>query len=108
MDQKLINLANEIADLISEKVLEETKSHFYKFGTSMGLGADGTVTKYIDKFAEDVALNKIKKSKTKVNVLSEEAGFIDNKSKYTFVLDPVKKLSIQITSCPRLINRSHK
>jgi len=89
MDQKLINLVNEIADLISNKVLEENQNNFYKFGTNIGLGADGTVTKYIDKFAEDIALDKIKKSKRKVNVLSEEAGFIDKKAKYTLVLDPV-------------------
>ena len=36
-----------------------------------------------------MAINLIKKSKIKVNLLSEEAGFIDNNAEYTFVLDPV-------------------
>jgi len=89
MDQKYIRLAKQIADLISKKVLEENKTNFHKFGNNICLGADGTVTKYIDKFAEDIAIDKIKKSKIKVNILSEEAGFIDNKAKYTFILDPV-------------------
>ena len=55
----------------------------------MGLGADGTVTKYIDKLAEDVAVNYLKKAKVDLNLLSEEAGIIDNGAEYTIVLDPV-------------------
>jgi len=65
------------------------KTEFRKFGTNIGVGADGTPTKYVDKLAEDVAINFLEKSKVKVNVLSEEAGYLDFGGEYTFVLDPV-------------------
>jgi fructose-1,6-bisphosphatase/inositol monophosphatase family enzyme len=89
MDEDLKLLANKTADKIAKKIKREMSKNFYKFGNNIGLGADGTVTKYIDKIAEETALDFINKSKIKVNILSEEIGFIDNNSDYTFVLDPI-------------------
>lgn len=89
MDENIKLLARKTAESVSRKVKKASGTDFYKFGNTVGLGADGTVTKFIDKLAEDVALSVIEKSKLKVNVLSEEAGFIDNDAKYTFVLDPL-------------------
>lgn len=89
MDEELKFLAIKICDAVSSKVKKASVSDFYKFGNTVGLGADGTVTKYIDKFSEDIVLDIIKKSKLKVNILSEEIGFIDNNGEYTFVLDPI-------------------
>jgi len=89
MDEDLKLLANKTADKIARKIKREQSTNFYKFGNNIGLGADGTVTKYIDKIAEEAALNFLNKSKIKVNILSEEIGFIDNNSEYTFVLDPI-------------------
>lgn len=82
-------LAGKVVDKIYRKVRKSISLDFHKFKNNVGIGADGTPTKYIDKLAEDVAIKTIKKSKTKVNVLSEEAGFIDNGGEYVFVLDPV-------------------
>lgn len=81
--QNLIKIANKVAEKIEKKVMAEDKS---KFGNYVGMGADGTETQYIDKIAEDVALNIIKKEG---NILSEEAGFIDNGKEYTFIVDPI-------------------
>jgi len=89
MDENLKILAQKTAESVARKVKQSCKTDFYKFGNNIGLGADGTVTKFIDKLAEDAALRVINKSKLKVNVLSEEAGFIDNDGEYTFVLDPL-------------------
>lgn len=89
MNEDLKILAVKICDSISKKVKKISIDDFSKLGSTVGLGADGTVTKYVDKFAEDIALQIIKKSKLKANILSEEAGFVDNGSDYTFVLDPV-------------------
>jgi len=89
MDEDLKLLAHKTAETIARKIKRVQSTDFYKFGNNIGLGADGTVTKYVDKIAEEVALNFLKKSKIKVNILSEEIGFIDNGSKYTFVLDPI-------------------
>ena len=89
MDEELKVLAHKVVDGVTRKVKNAASNEFYKFGNNTGLGADGTVTKYVDKIAEDTAVDIIGKSKTKVNILSEEVGFVDNNAEYTFVLDPL-------------------
>jgi fructose-1,6-bisphosphatase/inositol monophosphatase family enzyme len=89
MDEKIKLLAHKTVNSVHRKIRRATSTDFNKFNNNIGLGADGTMTKYVDKIAEDVALSTIQKSKTKVNVLSEEIGFIDNGAEYTFVLDPL-------------------
>jgi len=89
MDEKIKILVKKTVDKIYRKVNRENVKEFHKFGNNIGIGADGTPTKFIDKIAEDVAIKFLKKQEPKLNILSEECGFIDNDSKYTFVLDPV-------------------
>jgi len=89
MDEKIKALANKIVDGVSKKVKKASLTDFYRFGSSIGMGSGGDVTKFIDKFSEDIAFGIIKKSKLKVNLLSEEAGYIDRGGEYTFVLDPI-------------------
>ena len=89
MDEELKLLAHKTVDTVYRKVKKAAVTDFYKFGSAIGIGAYGTVTKYIDKLAEDAAIDFIKKSKLKVNILSEEVGFIDRGGEYTFVLDPI-------------------
>ncbi len=89
MDEELKLLAHKTVDIICRKIRKSSSTDFYKFGNNVGIGADGTVTKYVDKIAEDAAVRFIEKSKIKVNVLSEEIGFLDRGAEYTFVLDPI-------------------
>jgi fructose-1,6-bisphosphatase/inositol monophosphatase family enzyme len=89
MDEEIRLLAHKTVDKIYGKVRRAYPTEFHRFGTNIGIGADGTPTKYIDKIAEDVAVKFIKKSDINVNILSEEAGFLDFDGEYTFVLDPV-------------------
>jgi fructose-1,6-bisphosphatase/inositol monophosphatase family enzyme len=89
MDENVKHLAHQIVDKITRSVRKERKNNFYKFGKTIGIGADGTPTSYIDKIAEDVAIKILTKSSIKVNLLSEEIGFIDFGGHYVFVLDPV-------------------
>jgi fructose-1,6-bisphosphatase/inositol monophosphatase family enzyme len=89
MDEKYKLLAKKCADAVSRKIKRAQSTDFFRFGSNIGIGADGTVTKYVDKIAEDAAINFLNKSKVKINILSEEVGLIDNKSKYTLVLDPI-------------------
>jgi fructose-1,6-bisphosphatase/inositol monophosphatase family enzyme len=51
------------------------------------MGKDGTATKLIDKLAEDVILEKVKDQP--MNILSEEAGYIDKGAEHTLVIDPI-------------------
>ena len=89
MKEELKMLVHKTADAVYKKVKKATSTDFYKFSNNMGLGADGTITKYIDKLAEDAAINYLEKSKIKINVLSEEVGFLDKGAEYTLVLDPI-------------------
>jgi len=89
MNEKIKILAQQIVNNIYNKIKKQTKENFYEMGKTIDIGADGTPTKFIDKIAEDVAIKIIKKSKIKVNLLSEEIGFLDNNGEYIFVLDPV-------------------
>lgn len=89
MDEEIKILAHKIVDKIYRKVRKANSTEFNKFGSNIGIGADGTPTKYIDKLADDVAVKIVKKSDVRVNLLSEESGFLDLNGKYTFVLDPV-------------------
>lgn len=56
------------------------------FGEDLGIGADGTSTKLIDDVAEQACFKVLEE---KLNVLSEEAGFIDNNAEKTLVMDPI-------------------
>ena len=89
MDEEIKLLANKTVDKIYRKVKRSYLSEFHRFGTNIGIGADGTPTKYVDKLAEDAAIKFIKKNGMDVNILSEEAGFLDLNGEYTFVLDPI-------------------
>ncbi|MFA5102073.1 MAG: inositol monophosphatase family protein [Candidatus Thermoplasmatota archaeon] len=89
MEETLKHLAYQIVEQISRAVKKETKKNFYKLGKTIGIGADGSPTSYIDQVAEDVALAMLEKSSVKANLLSEEKGFVDFGGTSVFVLDPV-------------------
>ncbi|ATE57335.1 inositol monophosphatase family protein [Actinosynnema pretiosum] len=53
----------------------------------VALGADGTPTMRVDRIVEDAILEAC--AEVGVNLLSEEAGFVDNGSAATLCIDPV-------------------
>ncbi|MBN2600006.1 MAG: D-fructose 1,6-bisphosphatase [Candidatus Thermoplasmatota archaeon] len=89
MEETLKHLAYQIVEQISRVVKKESKKNFYKLGKTIGIGADGSPTSYIDQVAEDVALAMLEKSSIRANLLSEEKGFVDFGGTSVFVLDPV-------------------
>jgi len=83
----LIKLIWDIADRV-EKTIKETYTHtFHSYGDQVAMGADGTPTQWIDRYAEDIVLEMI--DDTKINILSEERGYIEKGGDYTLVLDPI-------------------
>lgn len=58
-------------------------------GEVTGAGADGTPTQAIDAVAEAAVLKALDASGADLNVLSEEAGFVDRGGSRTLVLDPI-------------------
>src|SRR3972149_973204 len=55
----------------------------------LGSGADGAPSTRIDRVAEEAVLRLLDYEGTKINVLSEEAGFVDRKGDAVLVLDPI-------------------
>ena len=61
MDEEIKIAAYNTVNKIYRKIKKIQLSEYHKFGMNVGIGADGTPTKYIDKVAEDIAINYIKK-----------------------------------------------
>jgi myo-inositol-1(or 4)-monophosphatase len=82
-------LCNTVAKAVEKAVLPLIGKPEAK--TSMGMGADGTVTEKIDKVAEDAALSILESDGRSMRLVSEELGekIIGNNPEFTFVLDPV-------------------
>jgi fructose-1,6-bisphosphatase/inositol monophosphatase family enzyme len=81
----------EMLENIAEEVRKKVNSLPKDFDRSKELcmGADGTPTLSIDKVAEDVIIEHITDNGIPLNILSEEAGFIDNRAERTLVIDPI-------------------
>jgi len=76
-----------MADEVQETVKRMMKN--VDLGEDLGIGADGTPTKLIDDAAEQVIFKVLKEKEENINILSEEAGVIDNKAEKTLVIDPI-------------------
>lgn len=83
----MMELLSAIADKVSEAIgLIPSESDR---GTEVCMGADGTPTSNIDKIAENTVLMYLQENDIRLNVLSEEIGFVDNGAEETLVLDPI-------------------
>lgn len=73
----------------ARRVFQEARRTYSKaeLAETIAMGADGTATMRIDALVEDAILHVA--AAHHVNVLSEEAGFVDHGSAYTMVLDPL-------------------
>jgi len=58
-------------------------------GERVGTGADGAPSARIDEVAEQAVLKALERRQVKVNVLSEEAGWLDRGARDTLVVDPI-------------------
>lgn len=83
----MLRALEEIAQRVYEAV-NDLPEEFDK-GKTLYMGADGTPTSAIDKTAEDAVLYALDELNLEVNILSEEAGFIDRGYAQTLVVDPV-------------------
>ncbi|MCK5038495.1 MAG: sugar kinase, partial [Thermoplasmata archaeon] len=82
MLDELILLAQDVGNVINQIPMAER-------GKVVDMGADGTPTSHIDKVAEQIILDHIASHDLPLNVLSEEAGFIDRGYDDVLVIDPV-------------------
>ncbi len=75
----------EMADAVQHAVAEISGDP----GEVLGKGADGAPSTRIDRVAETAVLRVLDYEGAALNVLSEEAGFVDRNGKATLVLDPI-------------------
>jgi fructose-1,6-bisphosphatase/inositol monophosphatase family enzyme len=82
----MIGLLEEIAEAVHLAVRGQEGEDL---STEMGMGADGTPTQKIDRIAEEAIIETLEEHGNPLNVLSEEADFIDNGAEQTLVIDPI-------------------
>ena len=80
---------NEIAFDVAKDVEKVVMPIFGtpKAGENIGKNVSGDVTKYVDKVAENLVIERLKP--LGINIVSEEIGNIDVGSDYTAVIDPI-------------------
>src|SRR2546425_9274776 len=81
MKELLLELAESVQHAVTELVEDPAEV--------VGRGADGAPSARIDRVAETAVLRVLDYEDARLNVLSEEAGFIDRGGDRTIVLDPI-------------------
>ncbi len=81
-----LQLLRRMADAVERRLREASTT---SYGDETGTGADGTMTKHVDAIAEEAILEKLEASPKTLNVLSEEAGYVDNGGDDLLVTDPI-------------------
>jgi fructose-1,6-bisphosphatase/inositol monophosphatase family enzyme len=80
---ELTKIANEVYTAYKE-LPKDFDGHL-----EVGRGASGSATSKIDRFAEDAILAYLDEQDIRLNVLSEEVGFVERGGKKTIVVDPI-------------------
>ena len=81
------DMLEQLSEAIRDTVWDLPES--FDMGQELGMGADGTPTSNIDKVAEDAIFRFVEENDLPVNILSEEAGFVDRNMDRTLVADPI-------------------
>lgn len=79
-------LLRDMADAVARRVKASAPE---RFGDELGVGADGTATKLVDDLAEQEIIHILRDRKPNLNLLSEEAGYLDLKGDRVLVADPI-------------------
>src|SRR2546422_1086406 len=100
----LLELAEAVQHAVAELVEDPAEV--------VGRGADGAPSARIDRVAEAAVLRVLDYADARVNVLSEEAGFIDRGGDRTIILDPIDGTHNALRGVPAYsvsmaIGRSH-
>ena len=83
--RRVKELLLELADAVQHAVAEIAEDP----AEVLGRGADGAPSTRIDRVAEEAVLRVLEYEDARLNVLSEEAGFVDRDGDATLVLDPI-------------------
>ncbi len=93
---QLVQLMIQCSERVHQALV---RAEFRQLAVVVGMGADGEDTKGIDQVAEMAALEFLEQASPRMNILSEEVGYIDQASSLTAVIDPIDS-TINATSLP--------
>lgn len=89
-------LLRSMADAVA-KVVKDAPSE--TFGDELRIGADGTPTKRVDEIAEQAILRRLDEAKG-LDVLSEEAGYLQRGGDRLLVIDPIDGTTNAVRGIP--------
>ncbi len=92
-----MRLLRKLAEAVARVVKD---APFAEFGKQLRIGADGTPTKHVDDIAEREILRVLYAEDHKVNLLSEEAGFVDLGGELLLVADPIDGTTNAVRGIP--------
>ena len=92
-----LRLLREMAEAVARVVKE---APFEQLGHELGMGADGTATKHVDDLAEREILRLLRERDARLNLLSEEAGYVDLKGDRVLVADPIDGTTNAVRGVP--------
>ena len=81
-----VRILRRMADAVAQVVAEGPRE---RWGDELGTGADGTATKLVDDLAEREILRILREDRPGLDLLSEEAGFVDFGGQRVVVADPI-------------------
>lgn len=87
----------DMADAVATLVARSSRADFAR---SLGMGADGTPTKFVDDLAEREILRILEEDGAKLDVLSEEAGHLARGGSATLVMDPIDGTTNAVRGVP--------
>lgn len=70
----------------------------------VGMGADGAATTHIDQVAEEAAIGFLESASPRLNILSEEVGYIDYSADLTAIIDPIDATN-NATAMPNFVEQ---
>ena len=85
-DRSIVDTLIACGQTVREAVV---RAEYHRMAEVVGMGADGFATTHIDDLAESAALTFLANAQPRMNILSEEVGFIDNGSSLTAIVDPI-------------------
>ncbi|MFW6305390.1 MAG: inositol monophosphatase family protein [Candidatus Saliniplasma sp.] len=96
MENEILTFLKRCTDRVQSE-LKNLKNIDY--GTTMGMGADGTPMKRIDELAESIVIDFIK-DETDFGILSEEVGIVEGDGDGIVIMDPIDGTSNAVFGIP--------
>lgn len=85
-DLRIVKMLIACGQAVREAVV---RAEYHRMADVVGMGADGFATTHIDQLAEIAALAFLDGAEPRMNIFSEEVGFIDKGSALTAIVDPI-------------------